>query len=143
MMWLMAGVFLGIASIWDVKSMRIPIWFLWLGLFSSLVSGAYTIFSGREIWNQWLAGGIPGGISLLLSLGTREQIGYGDGVVLLTVGWMLGVKAGVLISILGLACSFLVSVGVLVCKRGNRSTRLPFVPFLMVGYMLVLGGKLL
>lgn len=143
MCWVMTGIILGLAGIWDLKSMRIPFWLLWLALLSSLVSGAYLVFSGREAWNQWLAGGIPGGISLLLSLGTREQIGYGDGLILLALGWMLGVKTGMLISLLGLGCSFLVSVGVLVSKRGNRNTRLPFVPCLLVGYLFVLGGKFL
>lgn len=143
MMWVITGIILGLASVWDLKSMRIPAWFLGAGLLISIGNGGYLVTSGKEVWSGWVTGGIPGGISLLLSLGTREQIGYGDGWILLIVGWMLGVNAGIIIGLLGLGCSFLVSAVILLSKKGNRNTRLPFVPFLFLGYLFMLGGKFL
>lgn len=137
-----AGVILLTGSFFDVKSLRLPGWLLLLGLIGGMLGGLYAWLSEELYWWQSLLGLLPGALSLLLSFVTREQIGYGDGLMLLILGGCVGPERTLVIWILGLVTSFVVSVVLLTMRKAVKSTRLPFVPCLLLGYILVLAGGL-
>ena len=64
-------------------------------------------------------------------------MGSGDGGILLILGLLLGSKNLMYLCIIALTISFVVSLLLLVTRRANGKTRIPFVPFLFVGYLVV------
>ena len=77
-----------------------------------------------------------------ISIISGEQIGRGDGMVIAALGILCGVR-----NTLGIVCFaslfMLVPALVLViCKKGNKKTKLPFLPALFLGYLvnILLGG---
>ena len=63
------------------------------------------------------------------------MVGFGDGLLILTMGSVLG--AGELAGILGgalLLCGIYSGIEYLILKK-SRSEEIPFVPFLLIGYL--------
>ena len=95
---------------------------------------------GRQAWLGTVGGVLVGGMLLLCSLATQGGIGPGDGLLLCVTGLYLGLggNLGLLLGALFLcACC---SAGLLLARRVNRKTGIPFAPFLLAAY---LGGILL
>lgn len=119
-------------SVVDIYSRQIPV--------SVLVGGSLSVL-GYQIFiekgNVWLIiGGIGVGILfLLVSRSTREGIGYGDSWVILILGIYLGVWR--LLEVLAAAFLILEAAAVvcLVIKKMSRKYKLPFLPFLTIGYL--------
>ncbi|MCD7736222.1 MAG: A24 family peptidase [Lachnospiraceae bacterium] len=83
-----------------------------------------------------LAGIIPGLICLLLSALTRQALGYGDAMLILSCGFSLGGESCLAALLTAFFC-----VGawafILICFRhGKGKTEIPFVPFLLAGVVL-------
>jgi leader peptidase (prepilin peptidase)/N-methyltransferase len=83
-----------------------------------------------------LLGALPGAVVLLLAYATGEKIGYGDGFVLMGSGVLLGLRMNLLMLLFGLFLAALNSIWILIRKKGNRKTEIPFVPFLVPGLTL-------
>ena len=82
----------------------------------------------------WLSGLIPGILVLLTGRATKEAIGYGDGIAILICGLFLGVRGCMGSVISGLFLTFPVSLILLIRKKADRKSRIPFLPFLLAGY---------
>lgn len=126
-----AGALLLVNCLPDIR--RREIYFL-----PTLAAGAAGVIwqfaaGGGEL-HDVLTGLIPGAAVLLLSFLTGGGIGAGDGIVLCAVSAWIGIWN--VIQILGLALtgSFLVSIRFFVA--GQRKKELPFLPFLMTGFVL-------
>ena len=102
------------------------------------------IFKGKSggAWELCLFGAAAGCIFLMISKMTRESFGYGDSLLILLLGVVVGFWN--LISLLAIAffLSAVVSAAALVFGKFHRKTTVPFVPFLGIGYFFVrvLGG---
>ena len=70
-----------------------------------------------------------------LSMVGREQIGRGDGLVIIAMGLILGFRKCLTAVCIASLIMTLVSVFVLVLRKGNRHTRLAFIPALFIGYV--------
>lgn len=68
------------------------------------------------------------------------EIGMGDGVLLAALGTVLDVEEFLTMLLLGLLGSSIWALVLLAVFRKGRKTEIPFVPFLLLGY---LGGILL
>ena len=142
--WILTGITLVIGSIYDMKSLALPLWLFIASGVCSLVSVVYQCTKGSYAWEELPLALLPGGICLLLGFVTREQIGYGDGLLLLNLGVGLGMGAVWELWIMGLLASFVASVVLLCSRRAKKSLRIPFVPFLCLGYVwVVMGGMCL
>lgn len=124
---------LGILSVIDIKSKKIPVWFI----------GGFAIVCFLLRWIQevslleFILGILPGIILILLAIWSKEKIGIGDGLVVCIVGMAYTLET--VISILGISF-FLVaicSIGLLIVKKANGKTELPFLPYLFLGHLLV------
>lgn len=143
MMWIVAGIYLVVGSIFDKKSMTLPGWFLGLGILLGIFCGLYRMLSGQLFCEQWIKACLPGILWMVLSFGTREQMGCGDGVVLLVLGSLTDIGTTFMLLLLGLVSGCILGVLILVTRKGNRHTAIPFVPMLLLAYGLVTGGRIL
>lgn len=135
-------ILLMVGSIYDWKYRSVPAWILIVGGLGGMAGTLCTLVGtyGRstEVWLALL----PGAMALLLAYITREQIGYGDGVLLLIMGGCLGSSKVIAALLVALAGSGVVSMLLLICRKAERSSRIPFVPFLCMGsFVTMLGGR--
>lgn len=78
---------------------------------------------------------IPGLFLLLIGKISREKVGYGDGLVILTTGIWIGFTDCLLTLTTGLFMAFIFSAVLLALKKFKRDTELPFIPFLLFSYL--------
>ena len=121
-----------IASVVDIKKKEIPV--VLIGLCGVLAAASFIYgFVMGTVGIEEALSLVPGLAMTLISLATRGALGIGDGLMLICIGPVLGLDetcAGLLIALF-LSCLF--SVGILACKKGNRKSQIPFIPFLTAG----------
>lgn len=78
---------------------------------------------------------LPGCILLMTGKLTRQEVGYGDGILLLVCGLCLGGKNAILLFVSGLFLMFPVSLILLLSGKADRRAELPFAPFLLAAYL--------
>ena len=90
------------------------------------------IFSGdkSEIFSSIMGIGI-GLLIIVMAYLTQGGIGYGDGLLLCVTGLLIGLRGNIILLFMGCFFSAIVSMFLLVIKKADRKTPLPFVPFLI------------
>lgn len=129
--------FLVITARYDIKERGIPI--KWL-LFWAVIEIGYLICfalwkSDFMLWVNGLFGLIPGIVCVFISYVSREQIGYGDGYVIMLIGFLEGYKKAIGSFLIALFLLVIVAAVLLVIRKATKKTRLPLVPFLVFGYL--------
>ncbi len=120
---------LGLESVKDIRTRKISLKPILIGM---LFGVFLMIPEGINGFWAALAGMLPGIPLIVFSFLTKEKIGYGDGFILIFAGFLLGIRCAVFILLSGMLCCALVSVILLILKKGDRNTTLPFVPFLIL-----------
>lgn len=131
-------IYFGLLSVWDVRRKEIPTKFLLVGLLAGLVYGIY-----REDGWILLMGVIPGVLLILMSFLTKEKVGYGDGVMVIILGLVLGWPDSFLVYMLAQFGVLLFAIGLLAAKKISRDAQIPFAPFLAIGLFIIHMGGLL
>lgn len=104
------------------------------------VAGALLLFTGENIsWKTFIPIGI-GTAFLAMSLATGGGIGMGDGWLLVALGTLLDLERFLIVLLLGIFASAVWAAILLAVLHKGRKAKIPFVPFLFLGY---LGGLLL
>lgn len=134
------AVLLVVCSVFDWKYCGLPTWLVIVGGVGSLIGVAMTLLWGERSVSDIMLAFLPGVAALLLAYVSGEQIGYGDGLILLMIGGYAGVGDTMRILMLALAGSFVVSILLLISKKATGGSHIPFVPFLTLGNMLVMVG---
>lgn len=129
-------MFLGISAGIDFRKKEIS---LWLTAIVGLVGLVYSVWSGRDVSTVFLALG-AGGFLLFLSVITHGEIGMGDGWILMVLGLFLDAEEIMETLCIGFLAAAAVSLILLVVLKKGRKTEIPFVPFLLLGYV---GGMFL
>lgn len=137
--WILFIGLMGVA-IWDWYKKEIylpvPASLAVVGLFYAMGKGALGMKAA-------LLGILPGVVLLGISFVTGGEVGEGDGWLLAAMGIYMGPK---LVFVLFLLSAFLimpVGVGLLLCKKGKRKTRLPWAPFAWCAYVILWSGGIL
>ena len=128
-------VYLGILTVWDVRDRRVPAWSLLLG--GLLLAGravGQCAYHGVA-WRVLLVGVIPG-LILLIAAKCTHMVGYADGIVLAELGMYLGCRGSVLILCISLVLAAVYSILLLVRHRVPGCTEIPFLPFLLAGFVI-------
>lgn len=124
---------LGICSYEDIRWKRVGVMFILgfgvLGFILHLFFPAHTV---PEI----LGGMAIGIVMFLISILSNESIGKGDALILTISGIYLGFWKNLFL-LFG-ACLLLGMVGMVYLARGKRRITLPFVPFLLATYLVIL-----
>lgn len=129
-----------ICSFFDIRWKKIPIWALVAGGIWGLVSIGIRCVFGRTLLS--VAGGtlaaiLPGAVFLVLSFLTEKKIGCGDGILLIILGVLEGLKMVSLTCCVGLFMQSLFAVGLVLMKKADKQTCIPFVPFLLVARLIM------
>ncbi len=131
---LLFALFLLICAVTDICRgviyLRVIIPFSLLGVL------LYLLFPGVSLPEE-LAGVALGILILCLSHFTGGKIGTGDGLLVMVSGLFLGIFDNLQFLMLGMLLAALLSVVLLVLKKADRKTTLPFAPFLMVSYAMI------
>lgn len=124
-------MFLGINTWLDIKKKEI----------SLVTVGLFAAFGIIWLWKNegdWMEMGISLGIGILFlvfSLITRGGIGLGDAWILLALGMVLGTKEFLAMFCTGMMLAGVWSLISLVILKRSRHAEIPFVPFLLAGYI--------
>lgn len=125
------GVLLLVAGMMDLKRKSISRGMIIL-LMAVCISGIF-FKNTFSIW-ETIGGFLIGLCAVGLSIGSREQIGRGDGLVICAIGLVLGFRECLFTVCVASVIMALVSIGVLLLRKGNKNTRLPFIPVLFIAY---------
>ena len=124
---------LGILSVIDIKNKKIHVYLI----------GGFAIICFLLRWVQEISllevilGILPGIVLLLLAIWSGEKIGIGDGFVVSILGMAYTIDT--VISILGISFFLIAicSIVLLIAKKVNGKTELPFLPYLFLGNLLM------
>ena len=119
-------------SISDFKKKTMPA--VLLMILSITVLG-FAIFGDSVGVRLRVGGAILGMLFLLISKCTREAIGYGDSWLMLALGVYLGAMQLLQLLFVASLAAGILSLFFLWKKRWKKTETIPFVPFLMVGYL--------
>ena len=126
----------GAAAIEDLKTGRINIILAAAGTGLCL---SLQLLSGMFRFGDAALGAGVGVLMLLLGYASSQAIGYGDGVILTATGCVLGGSYNFLLLLCSLLFSALYSIVVLILRRRKKTDRIPFVPFVLGGLVLLTG----
>ena len=124
-------VFLGINSWKDIRAREVSL--LTIGIFgiAGMVRACFLrTLSVDLVWTACTGAAVIG-----LSIISKGAVGMGDGLLLLSLGTVL--PFGELLSafLLGLFCCYFWGIMVLIVSGNGKKAEMPFVPFLMLGYI--------
>lgn len=104
----------------------------------AVIGCVLSVISGD--WGSWnvLLRFLPGGAMLLLAWMTKESIGYGDAWILLCMGCFMTEIQMMNLCVIALSLSGLFALFLLLVRGKSRKTQIPFVPFLLAGYGIIL-----
>ena len=115
---------------WKTKKISIVL----LGVLTVLVF-LFQVFVIREgIWSV-LGGVLVGGIFLIISMCTKEAIGYGDSWLITVLGMYLGSSKMLEVMLAAGIGASLFSVWKLFQNGWDKKITIPFAPFLMAAYI--------
>lgn len=124
-------LYLGILSYQDLRKRKIAIPFLLFGILLAIAS----MFLMREVvWWERVAGAFIGILMLGVCKVTKEAIGMADCILILYLGIMEGYLSCIcmLCYTTFLCCIF--CIGCLGFKIITKKQRIPFIPFLLLGF---------
>lgn len=125
-------IFLGICSWMDIRKRSIYVWIIAMfGIIGAVLGILCKPISCINI----MAGIVVGVATMLVSRWSKGGIGMGDGMVLCITGIYLGGYKNLSLLLAALILAACWSVGILVLKKGNRKTKIPFLPFLLTAYV--------
>lgn len=125
MVWL-----LGI-SIMDIRRRSVPVWMLVPGGVLAVAAFIYQ----QGVTGDMMKGMLPG-IFLLVTAFVTRKAGLGDGIVMLFLGILSGGGGSLLIFGISLFLAAVVSLVLLGLRKAGKNTRIPFLPFLTVAWLI-------
>lgn len=90
---------------------------------------------GEVSWQSRLGGAMVGVILLLFGYFSKEAIGIADGAVVLVCGVAFGLYETVTMTFFAACYAGISSVILLLIKKAGKKSRIPFLPFLLLGYL--------
>lgn len=128
-------IFLAINCATDIKSKKIS-------LILSVVFGVFGVIMNITVGSQSgysvCLGTLLGIFLILLSKITKEAIGMGDGLVVSVLGIFNGGTRSLSTLLYAFMVSSVISILLLSIKKVSRKEKLPFIPCLLAGYLIVL-----
>lgn len=126
---------LGLHSLEDIRQKKIT-----AGL--TLLSGIagiflHLIFQNRSIFDM-IAGMVPGVFVFAAGRMANPKIGTGDGALFMLTGLYLGLIENLRLMFVSFLLAGFWGLYLLTVKRCEKSRRIPFVPFLFLGYCLIM-----
>lgn len=128
---ILAMVLFVVATIFDIKSRRIPVLLLVVFAFAGTV---LAVFAARYTFWELITGISVGLVMIIISLVTKGQIGFGDALLFVVSGLFSG-KGNIGLLMLSLFLCAMASGALFVTGQVKRKDRIPFVPFVLMAYI--------
>ena len=125
-------LFLIIGSVFDIKNKKIPVLLL---LSCGAVILLLSLIDGNMNWMVSFLGALLGGILLVLSRVLNGAIGPGDGLIILLVGFTMGLYGGCVVLFYSLFLAAVFSIALLFLKKLKKKDSIPFAPFVLISYL--------
>ena len=119
------------ASIMDIRKKALPVDYLIFCTFGSLVILIMQQAKLQELWP-----GLLPGLVLLLVGKLTACVGEADGVLVLLLGGMYGIAGSGEMLSYALLLAAAAAIVLIALRHAGRKTTLPFVPFLLGGFLL-------
>lgn len=128
------SLWLGVLAVSDLRWKRVPVWLLAVsGMITTIMSFClykWEIKGTTELVWGW----VPGALLLLMAV-TTKKAGIADGIVLLLLSMSLGYRECIVSFVLSFLFMSFVSLLLLVLGKVKGNSKLPYLPFLLAGYM--------
>lgn len=129
-------IILGVICVFDIKRKKIPVYMLIIlaaaGIISNFTVGEFDI-------EKRIIAMLPGMILLIVSMITKQQIGYGDGLIILIMGLYIDIDDILSIVLSSFLLSSIVAIILMTVFKKKKNFEMAFSPFLLIGYGLVKG----
>ncbi len=126
----------------DLKTKSIPV--IPVTVFAVVLLGMRVLYFHQSIsLSAFLAGTVPGVVFFFISAVSRGAAGSGDALILLLLGIISGFWNSLMICFLALVLTGLCGLGLMAAGKAGRKTQLPFVPFLLGAYVMLLASGFL
>lgn len=122
---------LGVHSIEDIRQKKITVM---ITLFSGIIGIILHLFFQDQSIYEMLAGVLAGVFILILSRLTKGRIGMGDGLIFMLTGLYLGFMDNLILMCISFSLAGLWGIFLIFIKNSSKSEKIPFVPFLFIGY---------
>ncbi|MBB2184691.1 hypothetical protein H0486_17635 [Lachnospiraceae bacterium MD1] len=129
------GLLLLFCGIQDTVKKKVYLWIITLGAFIVIacLPFCYSISIADRIC------GLALGLSVVvLSKATGGKIGMGDGMLLCITGLGLGFWSNLELFAIALILAAIVSIFLLMLRLADRKKSIPFIPFLLIGYVILM-----
>lgn len=127
------GVLLFMAGVTDIRKRQIRR--RTIGVLFLICIAAAAAQDDLGLWDV-LSGAAVGACAVGLSVLSHERIGRGDGLIIGAIGMALGMRRCLMVVSVSLFMMCITAAIVLMLKKGDRDTKLPFVPAIFAGYAL-------
>lgn len=127
--------FLMVCAVTDLKEQKIFSVFCFA---NSVIALIIHLLMKDILWTNILFGMILGAAFYVISIFTKEAIGKGDAIVVFTLGCIIGIEQVIKVLILSFFSCSIFSVLGMITKKCRLKTRIPFVPFILLGELIVL-----
>lgn len=125
---------LGFNTFFDVRYKKISV--LCCALFSAGALIARLVMGGFDTAELVLSL-LPGIFLALTVIISGGKVGMGDAIVFLSLGFALPVTRVVPVMLTAMVLSALFSLGALILKKATLKSRIPFMPFVLSGFVIV------
>lgn len=129
-------IILGVICVFDIKRKKIPVYMLIVlaaaGIISNFTVGEFDI-------EKRIIAMLPGMILLIVSMITKQQIGYGDGLIILIMGLYIDIDDILSIVLSSFLLSSIAAIILMTVFKKKKNFEMAFSPFLLIGYGLVKG----
>ena len=129
-------IWLMTVSIMDIRSRKISIWLLLSGGILVLATCGNQFAAGSLALYDILGGMVPGLLLLAIAFVTKKA-GYGDGMVLVLVGMVVGGGKSFVIFGVSLFLISVFSIILLLFRKVRRNSTIPYLPFLSAAWLLI------
>lgn len=124
-------------SVQDIRTRTVPAWWLAAGSAVALCMAGWLVHSGETEMVNLAFAGSPGVFLLALSMVTEQQIGMADGICAMILGMLIGSPWIYITLVISLILSSVCAGVLLMSRKGNSRTRMPWIPFLTAGHLLL------
>lgn len=129
------SIWLGALAVSDLRWKRVPVWLLAAGGIIVTVMSVNRFEQGIEGAAELVWGLMPGVLLLLMAVITNKA-GIADGIVLLLLSLSLGYRECIVSFVLSFLIMSIMSLLLLVLHKVKGNSKLPYLPFLLAGYMM-------
>lgn len=130
-------IYLLVCSILDIKTKRIPMGILYIGIIVAVIEFLLLIYTGERVWTDFILGVIPGAILFLFARISQGKMGEADGIMFMIAGLFFTLAQVLLLFCIAFFFSFGVCAVLVVIRRIGVKSRIPFIPFILLSTVLV------